>query len=100
MCVLLFGVFKHLLQEKTDVLKTCQKIKFLRKKNFKKCTHFEEQKGTRYTNGNVYFGIIDFSCLSSTKTCLRLFLICFAREIRDIYQSSLGNIFPIFLAKN
>ena len=100
MCVLLFGVFKHLLQEKTDVLKTCQKIKFLRKKSFKKCTHFEEQKGTSYTNGNVYFGIIDFSCLSSTKTCLRLFLICFAREIRDFYQSFLGNFFPIYLAKN
>ena len=85
MCVLLFGVFKHLLQEITDVLKTCRKIKFLRKKNFKKFTHFEEQKGTRYTNGNVYFGIIAFGCLSSTKTCLRLFLVFFARDIRHFY---------------
>ena len=35
----------------------------------KKCTSFEEQKGTRYIWGNVYFGIIVFSWLSSTKLC-------------------------------
>ena len=32
MCVLLLDVFKHLLLRKTDVLKTCRKSKFLRKK--------------------------------------------------------------------
>ena len=32
LCVLLFHVFKHLLLRKTDVLKTCQKSKFLGKK--------------------------------------------------------------------
>ena len=32
MCVLLLYVFKHLLVRKTDVLKTCLKSKFLRKK--------------------------------------------------------------------
>ena len=32
MHVLLFDVFKHLLLRKTDVLKTCRKIKFLGKK--------------------------------------------------------------------
>ena len=32
MCVLLFDIFKHLLLRKTDVLKTCWKSKFLRKK--------------------------------------------------------------------
>ena len=57
----------------------------------KKCTSFEEQKGTRYIRGNVYFGIIVFSCLSSTKPCLRFLLICFDREIKGFYQSSLGN---------
>ena len=57
----------------------------------KKCTSFEEQKSTRYIRGNVYFGIIVFSCLSSTKPCLRFLLICFAREIKGFYQSSLGN---------
>ena len=75
----------------------------------KKCTSFEEQKGTRYIRGNVYFGIIVFSCLSSTKPCLRFLLICFAREIKGFYQSSLGNevdftdiinVSPNILAKN
>ena len=32
MCVLLFDVFEHLLLGKTDVVKTCQKSKFLGKK--------------------------------------------------------------------
>ena len=57
----------------------------------KKCTSFEEQKCTRYIRGNVYFGIIVFSCLSSTKPCLRFLLNCFVREIKGFYQSSLGN---------
>ena len=75
----------------------------------KKCTSFEEQKGARYIWGNVYFGIIVFSCLSSTKPCLRFLLICFAWEIKGFYQSSLGNevdfrdimnVSPNILAKN
>ena len=57
----------------------------------KKCTSFEEQKGTRYIRENVYFGIIIFSCLLSTKQCLRFLLNCFVREIKDFYQSSFGN---------
>ena len=59
----------------------------------KKCTRFEEQKGKRYVRGNVYCGIIIFSCFSSTKPCLRFLLICFARKIKGFYQSSLGNEF-------
>ena len=75
----------------------------------KRCTSFEEQRGTRYIRENVYFGIIVFSCLSSTKPCLRFLLICFAREIKGFYQSSLGNevdfrdimnVSPNILAKN
>ena len=31
-----------------------------RKKNLKKCTRFEEPKGTRYIRENVYFDIIVF----------------------------------------
>ena len=77
MCVLLFDVFKHLLLRKTDVLKTCPKSKFLGKKI--------------YIRGNAFFGIIVFSYLSSTKSCLRFLLICFAREIKGFYQSFLGN---------
>ena len=63
-----------------------QNFDFLKKKNLKKFTSFEEQKGTSYVWGNVYFGIIVFSCLSSTKPCLRFLLICFVREIKDLSE--------------
>ena len=51
----------------------------------------ETQIGTRYIRGNVHFGIILFSCLLSTKLCLRYFLDCFVWEIKGFYQSSLLN---------
>ena len=57
----------------------------------KKCTSFDEQRGTSHIRENFYFGIIVFSCLSSTNPCLRFLLICFAREIKGFYQSLLGN---------
>ena len=75
----------------------------------KKCTSFENQKGTRYIRENIYFGIIIFSCLSSTKACLRFLLNCSVRQIKVFYQSSLGNqvdfrdimnVSPNILAKN
>ena len=100
MHVLLFDIFNGFLE--TDILKT-------RKENLKTCTTFEEQKGTKYIRENVYFGIIVFSCLSSTKPCLRFLLICFDQEIKGFYQSSLGNevdfrdimnVSPNILAKN
>ena len=90
-------------------MSTFSKLQFYREENLKKCTTFEEQKGTRYIRGNVYFGIIVFSCLSSTKPCLRFLLICFDREIKGFYQSSLWNevdfmdimnVSPNILAKN
>ena len=56
---------------------TFSKLRLSLKQNFKKCTRFEEQKSTRYIRGNVHLGIIVFSCLSYTKPCLRVFLICF-----------------------
>ena len=80
---------KHLLYYYEKL--TFSKLQFYREENLKKCTTFEEQKGTRYIRGNVYFGIIVFSCLSSTKPCLRFLLICFDWEIKGFYQSSLGN---------
>ena len=70
---------------------TFSKLRFYRGENLRKCASFEEQKRTRYLRGNVYFGIIVFSCLLSTKLCLRFLLICFDREIEGFYQSSLGN---------
>ena len=45
----------------------------------------------RYIRENAYFGIIIFSCLSSTKMYLRFLLNCFVRQIKGFYQSSLGN---------
>ena len=66
-------------------------LRFSRKENLKKCNSFEEQKAARYNRGNVFFGIIIFSCLSSTNPFLRFLLNCFAREIEGFYQSSLGN---------
>ena len=67
------------------------KLRFSRKENLKKSASFEEQKGTSYIRGNVYFDIIVFSCLSSTEWCLRFLLDCFVREIKGFYQSSLRN---------
>ena len=32
--------------------------KISQKENLKKCITFEEQKGTRYIQGNIHFGII------------------------------------------
>ena len=68
---------------KTDVLKTT----IFSDGKFEEI--LEEQKGS-YIRGNVYFGIIVFSCLSSTKSFLRFLLICFNREIKYFYQK-LGN---------
>ena len=70
---------------------TFSKLPFSRKANLKKCTNFEEQKGTRYIRGNVYIGIMVFSFLSSTKASLRFILNCFVRETKGLYQSSFGN---------
>ena len=58
---------------------------------------------------NVYFGIIVFSCLLSTKASLRFLLICFTQKKKGFYQTSLGNLIdfrdimnvsPNILAKN
>ena len=70
---------------------TFSKLRFSRKENLKKCINFEDQKGTRYIQGNVYICIMVFSYLSSTKPCLRFLLNCFLREIKGFYQSSFEN---------
>ena len=73
------------------------------------CSSFEEQKGTKYIRRSVYFGIIIFSFLSSAKVFFRFLLICFTREIKHFYQSSIENkvdftnimnFYPNTLAKN
>ena len=76
--------------EKLTFSKLMGKINFLERK-FEGMSSFVEQKCTRNIQGNVYFGIIVFSCLLSKKLCLRLSLICFAQVIKGFYQSSLEN---------
>ena len=77
---------KHLLLRKTDVLKGIYS-----KRIFEEMHNFKEQKDTRYIQGNVYIGIMVFSCLSSTKACLRSLLSCFVQELKRFYQNSFGN---------
>ena len=72
---------------------TFSKFLFSRKENLKKCTSFKELKGTSHIRGNVYFDITVLGFLSSTKACLRFYLICFAREIEGFYQSSIADEF-------
>ena len=81
MCVLLFDVF------------TIEKNRYSENllENLKIWISFGEQKGARYIRENIYFGIIIFSCLSSSKACLRFLLNCFVQEIKGFYQSSLRN---------
>ena len=94
---------KHLLLTKTDVVKTS----ILSERKFEEMHYLWRAK--RYIRGNVYFGIIVFSCLSSTKPCLRFLLICFDQEIKGFCQSSFRievdftdiiNVSPNMLAKN
>ena len=61
---------EHLLLRKADVLKTS----IFSERKFEECTNLEEQKDTRYIQGNVYIDIIVFSCRSSAKSCLRFYL--------------------------
>ena len=84
-------------------------LKTFWKENLKKCTSFEEQKGTRYIWENLYFGITIFTCVSFTKPSLRFLLNFFVWEIKGFHQSSLANevnfrdimnISPNILAKN
>ena len=65
--------------EKLGFSKLVGKVNFL-ERTFE-CTGFKEEKDKRYIRGNVYFGIIVFSCLSSTETCLRFSLTSLALEI-------------------
>ena len=52
--------------EKTDVLKTCRKSKFLWKKIWRNALDLKSKKVQGIFAETFYFGIIIFSCLSST----------------------------------
>ena len=89
MCVLLMFLNIYY-REKLMFSKLVRKVNF-GKKIWRKALGFEEKKRTRYIWENIYFSIIIFSCLSSTKPCLRFLLNCFVWEIKGFYQSSLRN---------
>ena len=106
MCVLLFDIFRGCSCSIKEINRliwkgmsniyyweklTFSKLLFSRNQNLKKYTNFEGQKCTRYIRGNVYIGIIVFSCLSSTKLCLTFLLNFFARKIKGFCKSSIGN---------
>ena len=79
---------KYLLLRKIDVLKTS-----IFSETILEEMHLTSKSKNRYKvySGNVYIGIIVFTCLSSTKPCLRILLNCFVREIKGFYQSSFRN---------
>ena len=77
--------------EKLTCSKVVGKVNFL-KKFFEEMRKLWNAKRYRvYIGGNVYFVIITFSCLLSTKLCLRYFLNCFVCQIKGFYQRSLLN---------
>ena len=74
----------------------------------KKCTSFEEQKGTRYIRRKVYFLELLSLAVFRLENRLSDFFNLFAREIKSFYQSYFGNeidfrdimnVFPNILAK-
>ena len=104
MFVLLFGVSKHLLLRKTDVLKTCRKSKFLGKKIWRNARALKSKKVQ-----GIFGKTFILALLSSAVFCVQNLFNYFVREIKGFYQSSLGNevdfrdimnVSPNFLAKN
>ena len=57
----------------------------LSERKFEEMHEIWRAKRCKYIWENVYFGIIIFNCLSSTKQCLRFLLNCFVQEIKDFY---------------
>ena len=67
------------------------KSKFLGKKIWRNALALKRKKVQGIFWENVYFAIIIFSSLWSTKIYLRFLLNFFVREIKDFYWSSLVN---------
>ena len=70
---------------------TFSNFDFLEKKIWRNAPALKRKKVQGIFGETFIFGIIVFSCLSSTNLCLRFLLICFAGEIKGFYQSSLKN---------
>ena len=106
MCVLIFDVFngfsfvkkinwqrnvKHLLLRKTDVLKICRKSKFLGKKMWRNALPLKSKKVKGIFGEKFILGLSSAVFLLQNCVSLIFILICFAREIKGFYQSSLEN---------
>ena len=63
----------------------------LSERKFEEMHQLWRTKRCKVIQGYVYFGIIVFSCLSSTKPFQGFLLIYFVQEIKSFYQSSLIN---------
>ena len=80
MSVLLFDVFNGYSTSIKEINKvmpniyyweklTFSKLRFSQKENLKKCTNFEEQKGTRYIRG-TYVLALSFSAFFRLQNCV------------------------------
>ena len=83
--------------------------KKISERKFEEMHYLWRAKRHKIYSGKRLFWHIIFSCLSSTKLCLRFLLYYFFREIKGFYQSSFGNeidfrdvmnVSPNILAKN
>ena len=102
----------NILLRKTDVLKTFRKRTFLGKKIWRNVLALKSKKVQDIFRKTFIFGIVVFilsSAVFCLQNCLRSLLICFARDIKGFYPSSLGNevdskdmsnVSPNILAKN
>ena len=85
MYVLLFDIFNGFL--KTDVLKTS----ILSERKSEDMHYLWRAKRYKVYSEKCLFWHYCLQLSLSTKLCLRFLLICFDQEIKDFYQSSLGN---------
>ena len=94
--------------EKLTFSKLAGKVNFSKRK-FKEMHQLWRAKRYTVNSGNVYFGIIVFSCFSSSKSCLRFPSIIFAWEINgfchitwqnEVDFRDIMNLSPNSLVKN
>ena len=77
MCVLLLDVFKHLLLKKIDVLKTCQKSKFLRKKIWRNVLALKSAKVQVYSGKRLFwYCYLQLSFVYKTLSHISFILFC------------------------
>ena len=87
---------------------TFSKPSFFLEKKFEEMRELWKAKRYKVYSRKCLFWLSIFSCLSSKKPCLRFFLICFTREIKDSLEkrslenvdfTTIMNVSPNILAK-